>query len=164
MTVHALYVLSVVLFCICISSSKGCKTGQLSKATPLNGSAYAAVHVCLDFCTSAFRNRVLLPIAATKVCTDMSQRTHAHEGDVVVHTDHADRLLVLMRIPSRKSQIDFRIYRIDFCHEALLMRIPQRKSKSTSHHPLGSYIIIKRVSRSGRSVLVRSTLYRGPVA
>ena len=80
------------------------------------------------------------------------------------YTEHADRLLVFMRIPVRKSQFDFRIYRIDFCHEALLMRIPLRKPKSTSHHPLGSYIIIKRVSRSGRSVLVRSTLYRGPVA
>ena len=35
------------------------------------------------------------------------------------YTEHADRLLVFMRIPVRKSQFDFRIYRIDFCHEAL---------------------------------------------
>ena len=81
-----------------------------------------------------------------------------------MYTEHADGLLVLMRIPMRESQIDFRIYRIDFCHEALLIRMPLQKPKSTFHHPLGSYIIINGVSRSGRSVLVRSTLYRGPVA
>ena len=86
--------------------------------------------------------------------TPICHNGRTYEKNIVMHTEHADRLLVLMRTPVRKPQIDFRIYRFDFCHEALLMRIPLRKSKSTFHRPLGSFIIIKRVSRSGRSVNV----------
>ena len=48
-----------------------------------------------------------------------------------MHAQHADRLLLFMRIPKRKPQLDFRIQRIDFCFNALFMRIARRVSEST---------------------------------
>ena len=142
-------------------TAAGLATGW--KAKPLNGSALAAVCFAL---VSPIWFEISFSVAHRRYESLHRYVTRDAQTNkkIAMYTEHADRLLVLMRIPMRKSQIDFRIYRIDFCHEALLMRIPMRKSKSTFHHPLGNYIIIKGVSRKSRSVLARSTLYRGPVA
>ena len=123
------------------------------------------------FCSWMFKNRFPEPIAATKVCTDMSQEKHTREEKMGMYTKHADRLLVFMIIPSPKSQIDFRIYRIDFCPEAVLRGFwwespceNRKKSKSTFHHPVWPLYYYKGIRSKSRSVLLRPTLYRGPVA
>ena len=121
---------------------------------------------CPGFCTSIFRNRFLAPIAATKVCTDMKKPTSINrttKDQAHALCEYADRLLFFMVILRPKQQIDFRMYRIDFCKNAFSMVIPRRKSKSTFHHPLGDYIIIKGLSRKVDPCL-RTTLYRGPAA
>ena len=128
---------------------------------------YRRGEACLDAgldMASTCRFARLARRQSARVSTDTSRCRLARLEKIAIHTKHADRLLVFMRIPCPKPQIDFRMYRIDFCHAALLMRIPMRESKSTSRHPLGNYNIIKGLSRSSRSVLARTTLYRGPVA